>query len=295
MVKKIRTGAFKQGPKQRNIKGKENKYRPGTYAYIKAQRTRDISKYTHKYNTKRVYLYNLMTDAEKLKAYQTERKRVVNKSRMYQRTLGINFRELIDEEFETWMIHGFGNKTLNIPTAKQFMETGSGKIHSVSIERLIEIQNEMDRIANQYKDNYGRESLTVDTKLINQLMKYIEMTAINIIAEGKQSENLIRYKQKGLETLLRRWLVEESDVNVKNVRYEQLRTEYKYIQELIDSYLRQSDESFKSERNRAKKGATFQTTVIKELYDIFEYEVDRFLKQNGIKGQAYTEFMANNY
>lgn len=293
MAKKIRTGAFKQGPKQRNIRGKENKYRPGTYAYIKAQHVRDKEAYTIKYNTKRVYIYGLMTDAEKLKVYEKERRKLLSLVSRTKSKYGLDFSEVVKLDFETTeslQLKGLDYKAQMfpgsregqiIPTAKQFMATGH-KIKKGEIEELIRLQNRIKNILNQYKDDYGRQTLREDEILINELFKRIGDEAVNAVyANNNQSEDLIHYKEEGLKQRFRDWLL-SGDIEARRLKLEQLRKEYDYIVSKIIQYFKDSDESYKEEINKATK-AYFQTTVMADLGMIFEYRINRFAAQNGIQ------------
>lgn len=293
MAKKIRTGAFKQGPKQRNIRGKENKYRPGTYAYIKAQYVRAKEAYTIKYNTKREYIYGLMTDAEKLKTYGSERKKLLSLVYRAKSKYGLDFSEVVKLEFETSesvQLRGLEYKAQMfpgsregqiIPTAKQFMATGH-KIKKGEIEELIRLQNRINNMLNQYKDDYGRQTLREDEILINELFKRIGDEAVNAVyANNNQSEDLIHYKEEGLKQRFRDWLL-SGDIEARRLKLEQLRKEYDYIVGKIIQYFKDSDESYIEEINKATK-AYFQTTVMADLGMIFEYRINRFAAQNGIQ------------
>lgn len=292
MAKKIRTGAFKQGPKQRNIKGKENKYRPGTYAYIKAQHVRAKEAYTIKYNTKREYIYSKMTDAEKLKSYETERRKLLAMISNTKRQHGLDFSMVIKTEFATaegaqmmgietqaQLLGGKDNQI--IPTAKQLMSLGR-KVKKSDIENLLKLQNLVKTFVNQYVDEYGMESLREDYILLNGLFNAIHDQAINAVYDNNnQSEDLILYKEEGLKRRFRDWLL-SGDVEARKLKFAQLQKEYNYIVGKIIQYFKDSDESYKEEINRATK-ALFQTTVMADLGMIFEYRVNRFAAQNGIQ------------
>jgi len=292
MAKKIRTGAFKQGPKQRNIRGKENKYRPGTYAYIKAQHVRDKEAYTIKYNTKREYIYGLMTDAEKLKAYDSERKKLLSLVSRVKSKYGLDFLEVVKLEYTADVLVMWGldyearmyagsREGQIIPTAKLFMGCGR-KVKKGDIERLIGLQNRIKEMLNQYKDHYGRQTLREDEILINELFKRIGDEAINAVyANNNQSEDLIHYKEEGLKKRFRDWLL-SGDIKARRLKFEQLKKEYDYIVGKIIQYFKDSDESYKEEINKATK-AYFQTTVMADLGMIFEYRINRFAAQNGIQ------------
>ena len=286
---KVKTSALKQGAKSKNIRGKQIAYharKPG-----KAKTVRPVSAYTKQYNTKRVYLYNLMTKQEKMKAYDKARREVMSEMKKIKR-LGYDTSMLAVEEVGVM----YGKYIGTIPTAKQLerMVAKYGGLGSfkgkAEIENMLRFRNELRNLHNQMVSEYGKESLRQDEKLLNALFDTIEekrdqVSMEQIGKEKPQSEDLLNYKERGLKDFFREWLQTGSIDEIK-VKYEALRKQYEYIVEKILQYFRDSDESYKEEVRKNSR-AVFQTTVITNIRMVLKSNMVRFAAENGININSY--------
>ena len=168
---KVKSSSLKQGAKARNIKGKQINYRTGKTKSARVQKVRPISAYTKKYNTKRVYLYSMMTKAEKMKIYDKERRamlREVKKLEFYG----------LDAEREAIMKFSpnAGKYVGQIPTSKQqeWMSQTYGGIGAFrgkqEIEEMIAYKEYLKQLRKEIEselpvDPIERAFLLVKTKL----------------------------------------------------------------------------------------------------------------------------------
>ena len=282
---KVKSSSLKQGAKARNIKGKQINYRTGKTKSARVQKVRPISAYTKKYNTKRVYLYSMMTKAEKMKMYDKERRAVISEMKKLSK-MGYDSTMIVLDE-----VGGSGAYTGLIPTARQ-MERMSQRYGGLAsfrgkqeIERMIQMKEELLKIRKGLESSYGKDDWRTDQKLLNAIFDKIEDTREKVSKEqiGKtkpQSEDLLRYKEKGLKQDFYNWLTTGTLEEIK-AKYDSLRKQYEYISDKILQYFRDSDESYKSEV-RKNSSAVFQTTVVTNIHQILRSTMKRYAIENGV-------------
>lgn len=189
---KVKTSALKQGSSRtKTIKGKQYNYKPGKTKSTRVQKIRPASVYTKKFNTKKTYMYNLMTKQEKMHVYDKERKAILREIKNLER-LGYE-----DAYMEAVMNIGadVGKYAGQIPTARQqewMSQTygGLGAFRGKSeIEKMVNYKNELRKL----RKEIARTIDPVDEAFSKIITKLKNILAVES-AQGRYKSGTGSYK-----------------------------------------------------------------------------------------------------